>query len=110
MKLAVGRIGLAVSLLEDETLLDRLRELYDYAMLVLEKDLVDRFQLADHLSAKEVTEAERSQFLVYLALKLQQEGVDRYLGPLDRIQEVKQLLSDTQANKRLLLEDLLFRV
>jgi len=110
MKLSVGKIGLAATLLQDEALLERYRELYDYAMLVLEKDLVDRFTLADHLSKKEVTEAERRQFLVYLALKLQQEGMERYLEPLDRLQEVRHLLEDTQVNKRLVLEDLLLRV
>jgi hypothetical protein len=106
MKLAVGRIGLAIAMLDDEELFDRLRELYDYAMILFEDDLVDRFTLADHLTKKEVTKMELQQFLIYLALKLKQEGTQRYLSQLDRVQELSQLFDDTQVNKRLQLESL----
>ncbi|MDP2691683.1 MAG: hypothetical protein U1C97_02325 [Candidatus Gracilibacteria bacterium] len=106
MKLSAGRIGLALSMMKDAALLDRMRELYDYAMLIFEKDIVDRFHLAEHLSQKEVSSAELSQFLMFLALKLKQEGTQRYLKQLDRLQEVSQLFEDTQVNRRLVLEDL----
>ncbi len=106
MKLAVGKIGLAVEMFDDEELFTRLRELYDYAMILFENDLVDRFTLADHLTKKEVTKMELQQFLVYLALKLKQEGTQRYLSQLDRVQELSQYFADTQVNKRLHLESL----
>lgn len=106
MKLSAGRIGLAIRMLDDEVFFDRMRELYDYAMLLFEKDVVDRFSLADHLTQKDVPLAELQQFLVYLAQKLQQEGTRRFLGPLERIQELKRWFSDTQVNKRLQLEEL----
>lgn len=110
MKLSVGRIGLALSMFEDEVLLDRMRELYDYAMILFEDDVVDRFTLADHLTKKEVTQAELSQFLVYLAMKLKQEGMHRHLDQLDRIQQLKRWFEDTQVNKRLQLEELFLQI
>jgi hypothetical protein len=110
MKLAVGKIGLAVAMLDDEELFTRLRELYDYAMVVFEDDLVDRFTLADHLTKKEVSKKELQQFLVYLALRLKQEGTQRYLSQLDRVQELSQWFDDTQVNKRLQLESLFVEI
>lgn len=110
LKLAVGRIGLAVSMLEDEVLFERMGELYDYAMILLEDDIVDRFTLADHLSKKDFSEAELSQFLVYLALKLKQEGSQRFLLQLNKIQNLKRLFEDTQVNKRLHLEQLFLTI
>lgn len=106
MKLSVGRIGLAVTMMEDEVLLERMRQLYDYAMIVFEDDLVDRFTLADHLTQKDASPVELSQFLVYLALKFQQEGAKRFLLPLERTQRLYRLFQETQVNKRLALEEL----
>lgn len=106
MKLSVGRIGLAVAMLEDEALLERMRKLYDYAMIVFEDDLVDRFTLADHLTQKDASSVELSQFLVYLAQKFQQEGTKRFLSPLERTQRLYRLFQETQVNKRLSLEEL----
>lgn len=106
MKLSVGKIGLAVAMLEDEGLFDRMRELYDFAMLIFDKDLVDRFTLADHMTKKEVTQVELQQFLVYLAMKLKQEGSQRYLSQLEKVQELSGWFADTQVNKRLQLESL----
>jgi DNA polymerase-3 subunit delta' len=106
MKLSVGRIGLAVTMMEDEALLERMRQLYDYAMIVFEDDLVDRFTLADHLTQKDASSVELTQFLVYLALKFQQEGAKRFLLPLERTQRLYRLFQETQVNKRLTLEEL----
>lgn len=106
MKLSVGRIGLAVAMVEDEALLGRMRELYDYAMIVFEDDLVDRFTLADHLTQKDASPVELSQFLVYLALKFRQEGLRNFLVPLERTQRLYRLFQETQVNKRLSVEEL----
>lgn len=106
LKLCVGRLGLALRMVEDEGFFERMRELYDYAMLLLENDLVDRFTLADHLTKKEIETTELQQFLVYLAVKLRQEGPRRYLPQLERLQELSQYFDDTQVNKKLQLESL----
>lgn len=110
MKLSVGRIGLALSMLNDEALFERLRELYDYAMILFEDDVVDRFTLADHLAKKEVPSRDLAQFLVYLAVKLKQEGAHCFVDQLDRIQQLKRLFEDTQVNKRLHLEELFLQI
>lgn len=106
IKLSAGRVGLAVQLFEDEELLKRYKELYDYAMIVLDDDIAERFQLADHLTKKEVSKVELQQFLVFLAQKLQQEGTSTFSGQLERLQELRQWFADTQVNKRLQLEEL----
>ena len=105
MKLSAGRIGLALSMLKNEEVLDRMRELYDFAALIFDKDLIDRFALVDHLTAKEVSRADLNQFLSFLALQLQKEGSHRFVPQLDRLQELKKLFTDTQVNKRLFLEE-----
>lgn len=106
LKLSMGKIGLAITLLEDEERLNRLRELYDYAALMLDKDVVDRFVLADHLTQKDVLASDVEQFFAYLSLRLKHEGVRRFAFQLNRIQEVHELFAGTQVNKRLFLEEL----
>jgi DNA polymerase-3 subunit delta' len=106
MKLSSGRIGLAMTLLHDEKRLDRLRRLYDFAMLLPGKDLVDRFFLAEHLTGEDYTESDLFQFLVYLSLKLRDEGLDQHRDSLSKLQRLRRVFHDTQVNKRLWLENL----
>ncbi|MDF2379776.1 MAG: hypothetical protein P1V18_06205 [Candidatus Gracilibacteria bacterium] len=110
MKLSMGKIGLAITLLADQERLDRLRELYDYAALMLDKDMVERFALADHLTKKEVLQSDVEQFFVYLSLRLRHEGVRSYIPQLNRIQEVHELFASTQVNRRLFLEELFLSI
>lgn len=105
-RLSMGRIGLAFSLLKDEKLLERLRKIYDLAMIVQDKDLVDRFSLAEHLTQADWTDEDLSFFLQYLALHLRAADPHHFLSSLDRLQQLQRLFSDTQVNKRLFLEDL----
>lgn len=105
MKLSSGRIGLAVTLLQAEARLDRLRRLYDYAMLLPNKDVVDRFFLAEHLTSEDYSESDLSQFLVYLSLRLHDEGLDQHCESLSKLQRLRRVFLDTQVNKRLWLEN-----
>ncbi len=106
MRLSLGRVGWALRLHADEALLIRARELYDYARLIFENDLVDRFQIADHMSNKDISSQELQQFLAYLTVKLCDEGVSRVIKPLERVQELRRAFRNTQINKRLALESL----
>lgn len=110
MRLSLGRVGWALRLHADEELLKRARELYDYARLIFENDLVDRFQIADHMSNKDVSQVELQQFLSYLTVKLRDEGVSRVLKPLEKVQELQRAFRNTQINKRLALESLFLEI
>ena len=110
LKLAAGKIGFAVAMLKDQALLDRMRELYDFAAVLFEDDLVDRFTLAEHLSSEDFSAPDLQQFLVYLALRLKQQGSRRYLRQLGRVQDTRRLFKDTQVNKRMQLEGLFLEI
>jgi len=106
MELSLGRIGLAVSMMNDEAVLERMRNLSDRAKVLLDHDVVERFQLAEHLTQKDADPQEIFQFLLFLAQKLQKEGSERWISQLDRIQKLNRLFQDTQVNKRMFLEEL----
>jgi|CXWL01.1.fsa_nt_gi DNA polymerase-3 subunit delta' len=104
--LSVGRLGLALAMIDDEALLERMRKLSDFAMIVGDDDVVDRFTLAEHLTKEEYSGADLAQFLVYLGLKFRHHGLQENIPQLERVQRLKQLFQDTQVNKRLWLEEL----
>jgi DNA polymerase-3 subunit delta' len=106
MDLSVGRIGLAIAMLKDEALLERMRNISDFSKVFLDHDVVERFALADHLTQKDADPKNLSQFLVYLSLRLRKQGTERWIPQLDRIQRLHRLFQDTQVNKRMFLEEL----
>lgn len=110
LKLSQGRIGLAIKLSQDEALLQKYRTIWDYAMIVLEKDTVEKFSLAEHLSGENFTDQDLSTFLGFLALKLREEHQQRFLPALERTLQLHRLFSETQVNKRLALENLFLRL
>ncbi|MDP3975303.1 MAG: hypothetical protein Q8P95_00110, partial [bacterium] len=110
VRLSAGRIGLAIAMNRDKELLERMQKLYDDACLIFEQDIVDRFALAERMGNKEYSDSDRNQFLAYLARLMRHRGLEKYQHQLDRVQEVKHLLSDTQVNKRLFLEHLFLQI
>ena len=110
LKLSQGRIGLALALAKDETLLTKYRMLWDFAVLVLEKDVVEKFSLAEHLAGENFSDGDLSTFLGFLALKLRREEQQRFLPTLERTLQLHHLFSETQVNKRLALENLFLKL
>ncbi|MGE3279212.1 MAG: ATP-binding protein [Candidatus Altimarinota bacterium] len=106
MELSMGRIGMAVSMMRDKEVLERMRNLSDRARVLLDHDVTERFRLAEHLTQKDADPQEIFQFLLFLAQKLQREGMERWIPQLDRIQKLNRLFQDTQVNKRMFLEEL----
>ncbi len=104
-KLSGGKIGLAVRLLSDKAFLERLARLWDFAMLVMEKDLPDLFTLAEHLSSDEFDKSDLLHFFRFLAEKLRQDHPRAHLPQLSNLQRMRSLFQDTQVNRRLQLED-----
>jgi len=106
MELSVGRIGLALAMIKDQALLERMRNVSDISKVFFDHDVVERFALADHLTQKDANPQDLFQFLVYLTVRLRKQGADRWVSQLGQIQRLHRLFQDTQVNKRMFLEEL----